>query len=485
MGKDREGKFHPKKGKPSGTGREDGVGLNEPHTGSLENYLELADKYTEGADEMPANVKLRHPNRNVNKGEERKEDRISSKSSYKSKQDTFNDGLTTTVTEELPGILTKELFAELTKFQSSICVSVYMQTHRAGVEVNEQADNIAFKNALQRISNTLKERDVDQTQIQKILEPGYELLRNDMFWRNLNHGLAVFIADGFFKYIKMSETPMNELLINNSFFLKPLVNAMTVNEYFYLLVISKKQAKFFRADYFGILPMEIDELPNGIEDVVHLEEKADQKLFRTETSGAGRGANYHGQGAGKPDAKENIALYLEEVDDTLWKEVLNRENVPLLLAGVEYLLPIYRSVSKYNFIYDQVLTGNHEHDELNALYKQAREIMEPYFQERTKKALANYGNQSATALTSSIPADIIPAAHYGRVWHLFVLKDQHIWGKFNEQENVLEIHETKQQDDECLLDKAVIKTILNGGDVHFLGEEDMPAKSSLAALMRY
>src|SRR5690606_35374718 len=112
------------------------------------------------------------------------------------------------------------------------CVSIYMQTHRAGVEVNEQADNIAFKNSLQEITNTLKQKGTDQTVIQKLLEPGYELLRNDSFWRNLNHGLALFIADGFFKYIKMTETPQAEVLMNNSFFLKPLVNAMTVKEYF-------------------------------------------------------------------------------------------------------------------------------------------------------------------------------------------------------------------------------------------------------------
>jgi hypothetical protein len=111
--------------------------------------------------------------------------------------------------------------------------------------------------------------------------------------------------------------------------------------------------------------------------------------------------------------------------------------------------------------------------------------MEPWFRGRTLKALTSYGNQSATALTSSIPSDVIPAAHYGRIWHLFVRPNEHIWGKFDEQANELTIHESKQEGDECLIDKAVIKTILNGGDVHFLSKEDMPEDSSVAALMRY
>lgn len=485
MGKDREGKFHPRKGKPSGSGTEESTGLDTPVTGSIDQYIDLADKYTEGADEMPANVKVRHPNRNVNKGDEKKGEKPVNKSSYKSKNENHDDDKTSVRAEELPGILTKELFTDLAAYSSDHCISVYMPTHTAGVEVNENADNIAFKTALQNTASELKQRGLDQAGIEKILEPGYELLRNDMFWRNLNRGLAVFMSEGFFKYVKMPDTPRDEMLINSTFMLKPLVNAMTVKEYFYLLVISKKQAKFFKADAFGITQIELAELPNGVTDVVHFEEKDDQKLFRSESGLAGKGAAFHGHGAGKPDEKEHLAIYLEEVDETLWEEVLGRENVPLLLAGVEYLLPIYRSVSHYNNIWPEVMKGSHEHDDLNSLYQQARTIMEPYFRERTKKALEMYGNQSATALTSSIPSDVIPAAHYSRIGHLFVRKDEHLWGTFNEMENILNLHDEKEEGDECLVDKAVIKTILNGGDVHFISKEDMPADSPVAALMRY
>ena len=111
--------------------------------------------------------------------------------------------------------------------------------------------------------------------------------------------------------------------------------------------------------------------------------------------------------------------------------------------------------------------------------------MEPYFQQRMLRALESYGNHSATALTSSVPADVIPAAHYGRVSQLFVRKDKHLWGSFDEQNNQLELHTSQEDGDECMLDKAVIKTILTGGEVFILEEERMPADSVIAALMRY
>lgn len=485
MGKDKEGSFHPPKGKPSGKGTQKGLTTTDSRT--MDQHLEIEDKYTDGADidAIAANVRVRHPNRNVDKGNERKLSENKKNESNKAVTETFKEEFIQTMPEELPAFLSKEALIDLANYTSDCAISVYIPTHRAGVEVNEQIDAISFKNALQKIENTLKERGFEQVKIARILKPGYALLHNEKFWYALSEGLAVFMADGFFKFIKLPATPAEEMLINSSFYLSQLVPFILSKEYFYLLVISKKQAKFFRADNFGMKYIPVSELPNGVDDVVHFEEKEDQKLFRTGSSGAGEGANFHGIGAGKPDEKEHISIYLEEVDETLWKEILHKENVPLVLAGVEYLIPLFRKVTHYKNVWTKNLTGSLEHEDEQQLYKQAREIMEPYFRERLIKAKELYGNQSATALTSSIIEDVIPAAYYSRISQLFVQKNEHVWGKFDEKSNGLTIHERQEASDDSLLDKAVLKTIMNGGEVFLVDREDMPASGKLAAIMRY
>jgi hypothetical protein len=70
MGKDRNGKFIPPKGKPSGSakdtvGLKDAFAVNDPET---EN--EIREKYTDNIDEPTPNIHVRHPNRSVNKGDE-------------------------------------------------------------------------------------------------------------------------------------------------------------------------------------------------------------------------------------------------------------------------------------------------------------------------------------------------------------------------------------------------------------------------------
>jgi hypothetical protein len=146
---------------------------------------------------------------------------------------------------------------------------------------------------------------------------------------------------------------------------------------FFMLVLSKKKAKFFRGDASGLHHVEISELPNGINDVVHLEEKDDQNLFRTGSSGAGGGSNFHGLGAGVPSEKDNISMYLKEVDRTLWTSGLNKSNAPLVLGGVEYIVAMYKEISQYKHIMDKCICGSIENEDPKVIYRKAKDIVNP------------------------------------------------------------------------------------------------------------
>jgi hypothetical protein len=343
MGKDRSGKFHPGKGKPSGINKEEGLGIAPTPPEQMEQYEEMTEKYTEGEDELSQVAHLRHPNRNTSKGEDTYKAKENNPESDTTVNNTLTEDRTPVTPEELPGVLTKDIFRDLALYQSSCCVSIYLGTHNAGVEVNERYDVISFKNALQQAESMLKERNVEATIIQNLLEPGYDLLRNDEFWLQQSPGLALFIADGYFKYIKMPVTATEYIVVEDTFYVTPLIPLMLSTEYFYLLVISKKQCKLFKADVFGIEHVRVEGLPKGL-----AEELGDTDVattFRAGGRGGNGGANFHGIGGGNNnDDKAYIANYLEAVDDVIWKQVLHNETAPLLLAGVEYLIPIYKSV---------------------------------------------------------------------------------------------------------------------------------------------
>jgi hypothetical protein len=448
----------------------------------LERDEQMTARYTPvNEDELSPDVRVRHPNRNTSRGQDFS---TSESTAYKSRQQTQTEEFTNTVAEELPGIIHKDLFNYLASYQAEICISILLPTHPSGVEVNEQQDLLTFKNALQQVEKTLQQKNTDPVRIKSLLQPGYEMLRDNQLWKSLTKGLAVYIADGFFKFMRLADAVKNEILVNSTFSVSSLVPMMVRKEYFYLLVISKKKPQFYRADPFGIEHIPVDEMPDGVDDVVHFENKDDQKLFRAGSGDKG-GANFHGVGSGKPDDKQNVAMFLEEVDDTLWKTHLHYSTAPLLLAGLDHYIPIYRSVSNYKNIWPEALTGNHRMEDANSLHAQAMDIMRPYFDQKLQKALDEYGNKSATDLTSVNSYKIIPAAFYGKVSKLFVQKDVQIWGTFDEQNNELKVFSSMKDGAENLADRAAAKTIQNGGDVFILEKDKMPEQGELAALFRY
>lgn len=485
MSKDRNNKFHPRKGKPSGSLKQNNLNAAE-----LEDDLHIAEDNTTAASELTKNMKTLHPNRSGGKTNTKTaKSKASANRIEKSKEEvnkSASENLSPVEMKEIPGRLTKDAFASMADFKSDVCISIYLPTHQSGIAVNERVDAISFKNAIQKTEKELQHKITEPSRIQQLLEPCYRLLADEAFWNNLSKGLAVFVADNMFRYVLLPFTPIEKTIINKGFYLSPLAEIVERDEYFYLLMISKKQVQLFRADLFGMTSIAVPDLPEGIDDVVHFEEKDDQKLFKTGGGAAGRGANFHGMGAGKPDEKKNISLYLKEVNNTLWTQVLHTETAPLLIAAVDYIVPLYKKVNTYNHLWSEaVIRGGTEHESASVVYDLAMEKMTPYFMQKRTTALKNYADASATMRTTSLPTRIIPAAYYGRIENLFILKGVHIWGKFDEATDTLYMHSHYENDDEDLVDQSVIKTIAHGGSVFLMEKNEMPEESNMAALMRY
>ncbi|HEY1024057.1 MAG TPA: hypothetical protein VGE26_02745 [Sphingobacteriaceae bacterium] len=382
-------------------------------------------------------------------------------------------------------IISKSEFTELANFESDCSVTIYLPTHRAGVAVNEQQDSLAFKTALQTVRKQLQAKGFSNTDIDRVIKPGLKLLDHETFWYELSDGLGVFMANGFFKTVKLPCTVRDEILINRHFYVSPLVPLIENGDHFFLLVFSRQFTRFYRGNAFSMEQIEVEGLPYGIDDVIHFEEKGGKELFRGGGNATGSGVSFHGHSPGTADKEVYLAQYLKEVDSTLWKEALSTEKAPLVLAAVDYMVTIYKQITQYKNIWQKALIGNFELEEQNSLFRKAREIIEPFFHEEHRTALKTYYDQSATGLTSTSADEIIPASHYGRISDLFVMKDAHIWGRFDENDNVLVIHDEKKDGDDCLINKAVVKTVANGGAVHVLEPDRMPDGNKITAFMRY
>ncbi|HSF45411.1 MAG TPA: hypothetical protein VLA58_05350 [Chitinophagaceae bacterium] len=380
--------------------------------------------------------------------------------------------------EQIPGVLTKERFTELAGYEGECCISIYLE------KPDNPTDNeTRFRSQLSELEKVMSDRGMSDQDRRGLLDRAKSILGESDFWlQHQRDQLAFFIAKDVFKYLVINDTAPAERIFENSFYVTPLLPLLRRDSYFYINVISKKGCRLYKADMTGIQPVPII-IPQEVADTKAIPEK-DDAVYRSMDSGNLNKANLHGTD-NKLDDKELTAGFFEAIDDFFWKEALHDETVPMLLAGVESVLPIYKSVTDYKNLWPVYLTGSREQQDIQELHKDAMELMKPYFEERMTKALEDYGNKSAGDLTSSLLAEIIPGAYYSRIAVLFVKRGEHVWGKFNMEENILELAHTPDEGGEDLIDNAVTQTIRNGGEVFLLDGDKMPADSQMAAVFRY
>ena len=168
---------------------------------------------------------------------------------------------------------------------------------------------------------------------------------------------------------------------------------------------------------------------------------------------------------------------------TFWRD----GRAPLVLAGVEYLLPIYREASRYRHLVDDGLTGNPEGVHVKDLHERAWELVKPIFDAQRREQEMRYrdlAGRGAVQASNDLETVLI-AAHQGRIAALFVPSGVRQWGTFDPFSYEMEIAEDGRADVQDLLDLAAVRTYLNGGMVYTVPPDQMPFNDPIAAVFRY
>lgn len=93
--------------------------------------------------------------------------------------------------------------------------------------------------------------------------------------------------------------------------------------------------------------------------------------------------------------------------DTALKTIFHEEQAPLVLARIDYLLPICHQVSEYANFMKAGITGSPEHLRPEVWQEQAWTIVEPYFRQEVKKVIEQYQQLAVTAkATDNIFSDL-------------------------------------------------------------------------------
>ena len=385
--------------------------------------------------------------------------------------------------------LSKKEIRTLLEKHEGLCVSIFLPTSLGGLE--SQQDELRLRHQIRDTENRLLLENLRSTEVEKLLEPLHALLEDGALWLHTIDGLAIFRTPEMFHCYRLPYSFKEQVIVSDHFYLKPLLPFLATGGHFYILALSQNVIRLLEGTRFDIHELKLPEtVPANLVEALKYEEAENEVSFYSSSSGAvvGKGGRkatiFYGKGVGHDDSKDHLLRYFQQIDRGL-HELLKDENAPLVLAGVEYLLPIYQQANTYPYLLHQGVPGNPDKLSSDELHAKAWEVVEPYFQQVQKNTAAQYRDNVGTAQTSNDIREIMPAAYYGQIGSLFVAIDQELWGHFDPASNTIHVHKEARFRDDDLLDEAATQTILHGGSVYAVEHNKIPGESMLAAVFRY
>lgn len=357
--------------------------------------------------------------------------------------------------------------------------SILIPTIQSGAET--QQNPIRFKNAIRSLEEKLESLDNNEDLLESVKKAA-ELIDDYEFWQHQYGGLAMFLSKDVSEYYRLGYEVQDFTYIRKRFYVKPLISHTFENKKFYILSLGKDKADLYLADSNNIQIIDLEDAPASLGDALGHELSEQQLQFHSQ--GSSGKPMYHAQGAGEDDVKAEIKKYYSLLDEHVVSEI-QKLNAPLVLAGVEYLQPIYKEATKYEHLVDEGVTGSIETYTEDELQQKSWKLVESIVTKQITETVDEFGLKQSQNLASTDISDCLLAAMDGRVETLLLAKNEYCWGNVDYDKRNVELNDEDTENTQELLNFAACETHDKGGKVIVLEEGNVPGDNNIATIYRY
>lgn len=384
-------------------------------------------------------------------------------------------------------MINRNQFNQLADAKNPFAVSIYIPTYRVG---REQEDMLRFKNAIRQAGEKLQARyGLQEKQAESYLSRARQLLDDQSFWQNQSDGLAVFIDKDRFEHYSCPIDFEPFVYVAPEFYLRPLVPLLVEASTFHILALSRGAVKFYSADQYQITEIDVSGLVPENMAAALLKDDTTNDLTRAGGPEGQRGSNngvLFGRGADLDQENEELKVYFDRVDRGI-TDYLCDDRAPLVLAGVDELIPIYQAANGYEHLFpDGHVSGNVEEDSMAILHEKAWTVLADHFSQQYDRDKELFESNLAADEASFSEVTIIPAAVNGRVAVLWLDKQGYVYGHYDQSTNGTKILTDEDQNATELYNLAAISAYRSGARVYNVSRTEMPRSvAGLCAIYRY
>jgi hypothetical protein len=365
-------------------------------------------------------------------------------------------------------IPTRPELENLIATRSPAAVSIYLETTPLTQDIG--LARTALGNLLKEAVAQLEAIDTPKRTIWPIEEQIADLLDDDSFWAHQSNALAIFVTPENLRSHRLPNRLKSMVQVSDRFHVKPLWRALSVNQHAFVLALQENEVRL--VEVFADLPAEEVRVPD---------------LPRDGASAAGvanvNSRSFSGRIGGAEGQKVLLRAYARQVDAAL-RPVLAGRHEPLILAGVDPLLPIYRSINSYDGLAAAAITGSATRMSAADLAAAARPILDALQAEEVARLNALYATREAEGRASTQIARAARAATFGAVDTLMVDIDTVVPGTVDEAGEI-SFAAAESAASYGVIDEIAARVVGAGGRVVALRRDEIPQNEALAVILRY
>ena len=279
-------------------------------------------------------------------------------------------------------------------------------------------------------------------------------------------------------------TIRESVTVGNRYRIRSLAACFNQDAVGYVLALSQEQVRLFRVSGNGCELLSVPNLPTNLRDTLN-QVSVDQGA---QSHSVGKSVKrkqttvFHSQGAGHDTEKQDLLGYCRMVAKVV-DDFLGRERVPLVLACVESLAPIYQQASNYPNLLPEFIPGSPDHLTEQQIAELALPRFSVYSFENVESHLARFKDLQGTDRATTDTAQIVRAAIGGHVDELFFDNSRDVRGRYEEVDDVVDVYDVATPAAEELIELAVAETLRHRGRVHAIASDQLPTPMPMAAIL--
>ena len=355
-------------------------------------------------------------------------------------------------------------------------------------EPGVRPDPIRLGNLIEAAARRLEATGCERNVAEAVLGPARRLVGEPAFWAVGRGGLALFLAPGFDRALSLDQAPEEAAWCGDRFRVTALLAEVAPSEpQFFVLAVSAGGATLYRAGRRAISEMAAD-LPRGVAAVT---ERTDYQVgAQANPVSAQRGGQtgaVPAQALGPAPSEERkteLLHYLNQLA-TAVRAALAGSSAPLVLAAQPEVAGNFRKLAELAALWPEHLAVNPESLDVGDLHRRALALLAERLSEDDRKALARFDSLSGSPRAVAEAAELVKAAHWGRMDTLILAAGRHVWGRFDPEADRVETHAQPEASDDDLADLAAQETLSHGGRVQVVDPARLPAGAAAVGILRY